>query len=264
MASQPVPIVVMSFNRPEYLVQVLDSLMAQAGCGIDSRPVYLFQDGLRNPFSNRAHGKQELIEESVEAFVRRVPHGTVMASPHNLGVALNFERAERFVFEELAAPSAIFLEDDMVLSPHYIATMERLLEAHADDARVGYVAAYGDYTLPLAEQVKNISGLLAMHHNWAFALYRRQWERMRPFVEAVSRTHTVRGLPDAKSRSNLEPVRLVGLRQEFVVAGRGQDDGLRSGRHHQDQDAPLPRPLHWREGAAHEPGRVRQARLQPY
>ncbi len=174
------PIVVLSFTRPDYLRPVLESLVAQQGCALAGRPVLLFQDGERNAFSGRRHGRAELIAQCVALFRALVPHGVVMASEGNLGVALNFERAERFVFEETGAAAAIFLEDDLVLSPHYIATLDGLLATHAADERVGYVAAYGDHRVALAEQRENPSRLTAMHHNWGFALTRRQWLRMRP------------------------------------------------------------------------------------
>ncbi len=47
------PIAVMSFNRPDYLRQVLESLAAQKGADIEAREVFLFQDGWRNPHSGR-------------------------------------------------------------------------------------------------------------------------------------------------------------------------------------------------------------------
>lgn len=179
------PIIVMSFNRPPYLEQVLESVVQQRSCGIERRAIFLLQDGAINPFSKRVASPPELIEQSIAAFQRIVPWGTVKASAGNLSVALNFDRAERFCFEELGAEAAIFLEDDMTLSPDYIATMDAMIACHADDARVGYLGAYGEYTMPLSEQMRppGPGGLLAMHHNWAFAVYARQWRLMRPHVE---------------------------------------------------------------------------------
>jgi hypothetical protein len=86
------------------------------------------------------------------------------------------------LFEERAAPAAIFLEDDLVLSPHYINILDHLLAANSFDERVGYLAAYGNHNLSLAQQVRRKAEVCALHHNWGFALYRRQWERMRPYV----------------------------------------------------------------------------------
>ena len=185
MTDQPTalaPIVLMSFNRADYLEQVLESLMRQQGCDIANRAIYLFQDGARNAFSGGMHAKQEAIDATVAVFTRMVPNGTTMISPDNLGVALNFDRAERFVFEELDLPAAIFLEDDMILSDHYIATLDRLIHDYRDDARVGYLAAYGDHKLTLEQQQADPSRLDVLHHLWGFATFQRQWRLIRPYV----------------------------------------------------------------------------------
>jgi len=177
------PIVVMSFDRADYLEQVLESLMRQRGCSIEGRRILLFQDGANNPFSDLAHAAQKSIGASMAAFSRLVPGGTVMLALDNLGVALNFDRSERFAFEELDAKAAIFLEDDLVLSDQYIATLDQLINAHMDDARVGYVAAYGDHMLSLAEQQADPARLAVLHHLWGFGSFQRQWRLIRPQVE---------------------------------------------------------------------------------
>lgn len=161
---------------------VLDSLRAQVGAELDARQIFLFQDGAINPFSNRKRAEKVDIEACIEAFQKAFPNQTIMASPDNLGVALNFERAERYGYETLGAPAAIFLEDDLVLGEKYIEILDRLIEQYAQDDRVGYIAAYGDHTKSLAEQKRNSSRLISLTHNWGFALYRRQWLRMRPRV----------------------------------------------------------------------------------
>lgn len=181
------PIAVMAFNRPEYLEQVVGSLMAQRGCDIERRAVFLFQDGAKSAFSHRIHAPQEAIDASVATFRRLAPGGTLMAAPANLGVALNFDRAERFFYEYFNVPAAIFLEDDLVLSDRYIATLDQLIEDYRDDARVGYVAAYGDHRLSLEEQRADPSQLTVMHHLWGFASFKRQWLSMRPWMQQYLR-----------------------------------------------------------------------------
>jgi Methyltransferase domain/Glycosyl transferase family 2 len=176
------PIFLMSFNRPDYLQQVLKSLCAQVECEIDKRTIILFQDGAVNPYSNERHASEDDISECVRIFYSLFPNGQVFRSPINLGVALNFDRAERYGFEELSAESVVFLEDDLVLSGHYLSIVDRLTERFAEDNRVGYVAAYGDHTKSIKAQHTHRRRLIGLTHNWGFALYRRQWLRMRPYV----------------------------------------------------------------------------------
>jgi hypothetical protein len=178
------PIVIMAFNRPEYLAEVLNSLCAQRGADLAGRPIFLFQDGGRNPISGTEYATPAEIAANIEVFRRIIPAGVPMVAPVNLGIALNFERAERFVFEELDSPAAIFLEDDYVLGPYYLTILEQLLDVALRDPRIGYVAAYGDHVAPVAEVRAHPDRLVHMSHNWAIGLTRRQWLRQKPLVDA--------------------------------------------------------------------------------
>ena len=176
------PIFVMSFNRPSYLEQVLISLMGQKDCDLESRKIVLFQDGAFNTFSQTSYATEEEIAACIKVFSRLVPQGEIFASLSNLGVALNFDRAEKYGFETLGAESIIFLEDDLVLQPHYISTVDYLLEKFKDDKRIGYVSAYGKHTATLEDQMKNKNQFVSMTHNWGFAVYKRHWTAIRPKV----------------------------------------------------------------------------------
>jgi hypothetical protein len=176
------PIVVLSFNRPDYLKSILVSLSEQDGADLSRRHISLFQDGAKNPYSKRTYAEQSDIDACISVFKQTIPHGTVFAADANLGIALNYDRAERHVFETLNADAAIFLEDDLLLSPQYIATLDFLVESTLADSRVGYLAAYGDHLLREEAQHASQHRLTTMHHNWGFALFNRQWKKMRSYV----------------------------------------------------------------------------------
>jgi len=177
------PIVIMAFNRPDYLKEVLDSLLQQQGACLDERRIALFQDGSYNEYSQKKYADPADIAANIAAFRERFPEGAIAHSPTNLGVALNFDRAERWAFETLAADAAIFLEDDMVLSPHYIRTVDRMLDMAMEDKRIGYVAAYGDWNRTLAKQHEHPGRLAPLPQNWAFGLTRHQWLKIQSFLE---------------------------------------------------------------------------------
>lgn len=181
---QPYPIVILAFNRPDYLRQVLESLTAQQGIDLTQRHIIFFQDGGFNEHSKATHAKPAAIEASIAVFRELIPHGEIKASPVNLGVALNFDRAEHWAFVELQADACIFLEDDMVLSPHYISVLDRMLDMAVRDRRIGYVGAYGDWNRPLAKQRENPGKLMPLTQNWAFGLTRHQWEKNQPFMNS--------------------------------------------------------------------------------
>lgn len=177
------PVVIISFNRPDYFRRVLDSLAAQVDAAIFEREIFLFQDGAYNRHSGSTRCSQETIDQIVDDFRRVFPRGTVMAAQENLGIALNFARAENFVFSEKEFESAIFLEDDLILGKYYLKTLDKLLDYAMHTPRIGYVAAYGNHRAALAEQIANKSKLTLMGQNWGFGLTRRQWLAQKPFVD---------------------------------------------------------------------------------
>jgi hypothetical protein len=174
------PIAVMSFDRPDYLRQVLATLKVQVPAVSPDR-VCLFQDG--NRVAGTPVTDDRLIEKCVAEFQEAFPQSKVFASAENLGVALNFNRAEQYFFEECGAASAIFFEDDLMLSPFYVETMERLLQLAQSNERIAYVAAYGDHHAQLQAQRQNAAKLMLMRHKWGFALTRRQWLKQRPLID---------------------------------------------------------------------------------
>jgi GT2 family glycosyltransferase len=104
----------------------------------------LFQDGAWNPHSGATKTDQKLIDECGMHFSRIIPKGKIILSETNLGVAGNYRRADEFVFVEYEAPYALFLEDDLVLSAHYLQIIDRLLKLAERRPSIGYVSAYGD------------------------------------------------------------------------------------------------------------------------
>jgi hypothetical protein len=177
------PIAVMSFNRPDYLEAVLQTLVRQVDADLDQRPIALFQDGCVNPFSAQRRAREEDVIRCEKLFREYLPSGAVHSSPDNLGIALNFERAEEHVFEELDAEAAIFLEDDLILSPHYINSLDHLIAVALNDERIGHVAVYGHHRTALPQQMTSPDAYVLLEHNWAFGLTRRQWLRNKAYVD---------------------------------------------------------------------------------
>jgi hypothetical protein len=187
------PVVVMAFNRPNYLRETLASIATQPCVASGQREVHLFQDGAINFHSGTRYATDEEIAASVEVFRATFPTGTVHLAERNIGIALNFDRAERYVFLRRRFESACFFEDDMVLGPHYLATLQRFLDYAASPASfgmVGYVAAYGHHKAPLAEQMKRRREVLSVGHAWGYGVTREHWLKVRevidPYIKIVS------------------------------------------------------------------------------
>ena len=168
-------------RSPDLLTKVLKSLKSQT-IGVDGARVYLFQDGAKSRFT-QIHADNSLQNECVKRFRKIFPDGQVLQSHVNLGVALNFDRAERLFFEDLQAECGLFFEDDLLLSPHYLDALLQLSHFALIEPLVAYVAAYGDHKAPLEKQRASPAKIVPMFHNWGFALTRRQWLRQREIVD---------------------------------------------------------------------------------
>jgi hypothetical protein len=172
------PIAILSFDRPRYLREVLLTLRPQ----VDRRDrIVLFQDGAWNRYSGQLRAMPENITACVLLFQRIVPWGVVAMSDSNLGVAENYERAEQELFDHMRAPCALFLEDDLVLSPNFLAVTRMLLNLAQRDPRISYVSAYGNFWAAPSEQLSRAREVIHMHENWGFALTREAWLAERPF-----------------------------------------------------------------------------------
>jgi len=184
---KPLTIAILSFNRSAYLREVIASLVPQLQADDE---VILFQDGGWNRFSQRAAARDEEIEACLAVFDefffadRPPPCGAEkFCSAENLGIAGNYRRAEEHVFEVLKRDGALFLEDDLVLGPHYLFSISRLLALAETEPRLGYVAAYGDFWATLDQQYARVAELTPMHENWGAALTRASWLAQKPIRE---------------------------------------------------------------------------------
>jgi hypothetical protein len=166
-------------DRPHYFRQVVRSVRSQADLG-DVR-VYCFLDGSVNRVSGACRASPRGIARCAEIFTRAFPNGELHASPVNLGIALNFARAERYVFVKRRHNFVLFLEDDFVLQPHYLRVIRAMIREFGDHPRVGAFSAFGDHSASLADQRAHRHAIKPMGHDWAFCLPRARWEERQPY-----------------------------------------------------------------------------------
>lgn len=195
------PIAMLSFDRLNYLREVLVSLRPQVD---ESDQIILFQDGFRNAYSGQLRARPEDVVACMRLFRTIVPWGSVAASDRNLGIAENYERAEQEIFARRQASCGLFLEDDLVLSPNFLAVTRMLLDLARRDPRIGYVSAYGNFWATASEQEYRARELIHMHENWGFAMTRDAWLAERPFRREYLRR--IQGT-DYIERDNAEIIR---------------------------------------------------------
>jgi hypothetical protein len=183
------PILVMSFNRAQFLAPVLASLKAQSSDGTCGREIHLFQDGAVNRYSRLRYAKDEDIAASIALFRREFPEGVVHDSHDNIGICENFRRAEEYAFVDREFPCAWFFEDDLVLSPAYFSMMEQLQNFAENVGSVAYFAAYGNHYAQADEVKEHRREVVTLDHHWGFGLLAHHWramqEELRGFYDIV-------------------------------------------------------------------------------
>lgn len=219
--SHRLAVAVMSFDRPDYLERVLQTVVAQRSTCNRPVDIFLFQDGAYASRTNQQVADIDKLTASEAVFRRYIPGGTPFTSVVNLGVALNFDRAERTLFEEYGYGAALFLEDDLVLQPDYFRLIEALLDATAGRQDIGMVTAWGYAPqTPLHEQYQRRREVRIMEeHNWAFAMTAEAWAaRDRVLQPYLARLRQI----DYRERDRgLSKLQLHAMQRAFSRYGRG-------------------------------------------
>lgn len=128
------PVALFAYSRPHHLALVLQSL---GKCPeSDQTELYIFIDGPR--------GQEDLsrVEE-----VRRLAFTVsgfkainIEVSEHNRGLATSITRGVSQILEDYE--KVIVLEDDIVVSPHFLAYMNEHLDLYAEEEKVASIHAY--------------------------------------------------------------------------------------------------------------------------
>lgn len=160
------PIALFTFKRPEHTRQTLESLATNPEF-LDS-PLFIYCDGARND------GEAGSVE-ATRTLVRDWPHPnkTIIERDRNWGLANSI--IDGVTFQCNASGRVIVVEDDMVVSAHFLNYMNTALEKYRDDDRVisvhGY--SYPIKNLPEAFFIKGASC-------WGWATWKRGWDLFEP------------------------------------------------------------------------------------
>ena len=218
------PINVICFNRPEYLQQLLRSLKGQS-IECPDELIYFWVDGYSES-KDEMLGRPDQTKETILQIQERFPRSHVMVSGKNLGIARNYWRAEQNSFETLGASSAFFLEEDLVLSPHYFELTMKMDSLFSFDRVTSHFSPTGDVTHTSSAPKEYFQ---AFGHNWGYLL--RGWHHserrglLEEYLEIISMGPYY--LRDQIQSQILEHFYNKGI----ILAGTTQDaikDGLRN------------------------------------
>lgn len=167
-SSGPAPVIVFAYLRAEHLRRSIESL--QANPQAKDTDLTVFCDAPKRPeHQAQAQAVRELVE-SLSGF-RSV---TRVYRPHNMGLARSIIDG---VSQALAAHDrVIVLEDDLVVSPHFLRYMNDALDRYREDARVASVHGYSYPTPETLPETFFLEGADC----WGWATWSRAWVHFEP------------------------------------------------------------------------------------
>lgn len=179
------PILLITFNRPEFTRKVLEEVMKQ-----NPRNLYVFGDGPRSGNETDVSKIEEVhsVVDSLTLGTDTVVH--TYYSPHNLGCGPGPATALTWFFGEVE--EGVVLEDDAVPHPDFFQYCSELLEKYRDDKSVMAIGSmnvdahsWGDGSYYFSMMNRNLC---------AWATWRRAWKSFDLYHHSVKRGKLARAM----------------------------------------------------------------------
>jgi hypothetical protein len=166
--SDPAPIVLFVYRRPDHLARTLAALSANAEAS-DST-LHIFSDGPRDESSAQDVAKVRTMLREIPNFART----QIVYREKNFGLARSVIEGVSQVLSEHGR--AIVLEDDIVVGRHFLRYMNDALTRYESEERVASITGYCyPATLPV-EDTFFIQGAEC----WSWATWRDRWAKFNP------------------------------------------------------------------------------------
>lgn len=165
-----------AFNRPRYFKKLIKSLEQQT----QDAEYHLFQDGAVNKFSHNLKSDPKLLNEVRGIFEKSsLKHKTKHIHDMNVGNAINQFEAVEFMSKNY--DRFLVIEDDVILSKHYIKLVNILADQYLKD-NVFSVSLNFKRMCPRREIEKNLNkaGYISLHW-WAEMWSSKQWLKVKDY-----------------------------------------------------------------------------------
>ena len=157
------PVCIFVYNRPVQTKKILEALLKNSEA--KETEVYFFCDGPKSIADQQAVLSVKALARSAKGFKKT----SIIEREENLGLANNILHGVSHVVSSHGR--AIVLEDDILVSPHFLAFMNEGLDRYRDDTAV---AAIHGYTPPI-EVGKNRVFFIRGADCWGWATWERAW-----------------------------------------------------------------------------------------
>ncbi len=173
MTESHAPIAVFAYKRAHHLAQCIESLAVNTEA--QSSHLYVYCDGARTPADVQAVERVRSYVTQIRGFASVTP----VLRDHNVGLARSIVEGVGRVLE--AHDRVIVVEDDLLLSRHFLRYMNDGLNFYAASERV---ASVHGYCYPVREPLPE-AFFLRGADCWGWATWRRQWRHFNPDGRAL-------------------------------------------------------------------------------
>jgi len=173
------PVAIISFNRPQYLRQCIESLENQSD--LKDVEFILFQDGWKNNISGKVLAKESKIRACESIFAKaKLPNKSVYIHNHNVGVAINHQFAYETCFNDRGYEVMVLSEDDLIYSKDWLRCTKIMLRQFRYHPNIATVQAsvYASCGL-ISDNEVNVhqDTVRTGKPNWlGFGIWREKWE----------------------------------------------------------------------------------------
>lgn len=210
--ASPAPVALFAYKRADHLRMAVESLRRNPEA--PATPLYVYCDGARRPQDEPEVAAVRDYVSRIDGFAAVVP----VFRPHNLGLARSIIGG---VGEVLARHGrVIVVEDDLLLSPHFLHYMNRGLDCYADDEAV---ASIHGYRYPSAAALPD-TFFIRGADCWGWATWSRAWAHFEPDGQRLLDQLRARGLSRAFDFDGSFPY--TGMLED-QVAGRNDSWAVR-------------------------------------
>lgn len=182
MYSGKLGVAIISFNRLNYLLRVIESLEKQSY--LKNTKFHLFQDGYKNIFSGKIKAKKEDIEKSIMLFKTSelTKGGSILRVEQNVGNGRNQHTANEIM-------SSIYdyylvIEDDVLLSPDYLRLCRVLIDQFGQRKDLfSFNLNFKKLCAPIELKSSLNKVIFDETHWWAECIISRQWKIAREYFK---------------------------------------------------------------------------------
>ena len=179
----PAPIALFAFNRPVHLARTAASLAANHLAAASD--LWVFCDGPRHAEDEADVREVRKVATGITGFASV----SVVERQVNAGLAASVMAGVTRLCE--SSGRAIVVEDDLVLSPHFLQFINEGLDRFADEERAMQVTGY---MFPGSPAGLPESFFTRLPSSWGWGTWRRAWQKMDPDAASLQRQIRKRGL----------------------------------------------------------------------